>query len=155
MSKTKQPRQTRDAYFMAITKLVSTRSVCLRRKVGAILVVNKRIIATGYNGPPKGLEHCDVKGCIRDIQNIAHGEHQEICRGLHAEQNALIQSALSGSTCKGATIYITHQPCNVCAKMLINAEIVRIVYSGDYPDTHALEILAEAKIQLEKWEASA
>lgn len=146
-------RQSRDAYFMAIAKLVSTRSVCLRRSVGAVLVVDKHIIATGYNGPPKGLEHCDVKGCIREQLNIAHGEHQEICRGLHAEQNALIQTALSGSSCKGATIYITHQPCNVCAKMLINAEITRIVYNGEYPDKHALEIIKEANIQLDKQKA--
>lgn len=138
-----------DYYFIQIAKLVSERSTCLRRKVGAIIVKDKHIISTGYNGAPTGLVHCgDGIPCLRDKLKIPSGERQELCRGLHAEQNAVIQAALMGVSTKLATLYCTHQPCITCAKMLINAGIKRIVYIGDYPDELSLNILNEASIEL-------
>lgn len=145
-------RQSRDDYFMSIAQLVKTRSVCIRKQVGAVLVKDQHIIATGYNGPPKGLEHCVITGCIRKRLGIAHGTQQEVCRGLHAEQNALIQAALHGTPCGGSTIYITHSPCNVCVKMLINADVKRIFYCQRYPDDLGLKMLAEAGIEAIRWD---
>lgn len=144
-------RPTKDEYFMEIAFLVSKRSVCIRRKVGAVLVKDGHIIATGYNGPPKGIEHCSESTCIRNKLNIPHGKRHELCFGLHAEQNALIQSAVHGTPCIGATIYITTHPCIVCTKILINAEIERIVYVGDYPDELSRQMLDESKIKIEKF----
>lgn len=147
-------RPSRDTYFMQIAELVATRSVCLRRRVGAVMVSDQHIIATGYNGPPKGTPHCDVTGCIRQTLQIAHGKYQEVCRGLHAEQNALIQAALSGASCRNTILYVTHQPCNVCAKMLINAEIRKLIYKGSYPDKRAADLLYNSDIEVLKYEKS-
>lgn len=140
---------------MEIAHQVATRSTCLRRHVGAVIVRDKRILATGYNGPPRGLAHCDEVGCLRSERGIPSGERQEICRGLHAEQNAIIQAALHGVSVEGGTIYITHQPCITCAKMIINSGIVRAVCANTYPDEMARDMLAEADVALEVWESSA
>ena len=121
-------RPSWDEYFMEIAWLVSKRSTCLRRKVGAILVKDKRILATGYNGAPKGFKHCKEVGCIRQKLNVPSGERHELCRGLHAEQNAIIQAAVFGVSIRGSTMYITTFPCSVCAKMIVNAEIKEVIY---------------------------
>ena len=139
-------------YFLRIAQLVATRSTCLRRRVGAVIVREKRILATGYNGAPSSLRHCfEVPGgCLREARNIPSGERQELCRGLHAEQNAILQAAAFGVSLKGSEIYVTHQPCVTCAKMLMNAGIERVRFLGDYPDALSLEMLEEAKIHLER-----
>ncbi|WP_047267572.1 deoxycytidylate deaminase [Marinitoga sp. 1197] len=123
-----------DEYFMKIAFLVSERSSCTHRKVGAVIVKNKRILATGYNQPPSGFPHCDKINCIRDDLKIKSGEYQEICYGLHAEQNALMQAAKFGISTDGAYIYVTHQPCSICARLIINAGIKKVIYGGNYPD---------------------
>ncbi len=146
-------RPSWDEYFMEIALQVATRSTCLRREVGALVVRDKRILCTGYNGAPRGLEHCDALGCLREKLNIPSGQRQEICRGLHAEQNAIIQAALHGVSIEGSTIYITHQPCITCAKMIINSGIVRAVCASRYPDDLARGMLAEAGVLLEIWES--
>ena len=138
-----------DIYFLKIAKLVSERSTCLRRQVGAILVKDKRILTTGYNGAPSGIEHCLDRGCLREKLGIPSGERIEICRGVHAEQNALIQAAKFGISVNGATLYCTHKPCITCTKMLINAGIKRIVVLEDYPDPLSDEMLEEAGIKVE------
>lgn len=143
-------RPSWDSYFMEITTVVAGRSTCLRRKVGAVIVRDNRILTTGYNGAPAGMRHCLDTGCLRESQGIPSGERHELCRGLHAEQNALIQAALHGITIAGGTFYVTHQPCVLCAKMIANAGIKKIVYQGDYPDALALEMLAEAGIELKQ-----
>jgi dCMP deaminase len=142
-------RPSWDEYFMRIVAVVASRSSCLRRNVGALLVKDKRILATGYNGAPAGIAHCDEAGCERERLGVPSGERHEICRGLHAEQNAIIQAAVHGVPVGGATLYCTHHPCVVCAKMLINAGIKRIVLAHDYPDALAKSMLAEANIPLE------
>lgn len=142
-------RPSWDEYFIQLAHQVATRSTCLRRHVGAVIVRDKHILATGYNGAPSGLEHCDVVGCLREQMGIPSGRRQEICRGLHAEQNAIIQAALHGVSTNGAAIYVTHQPCITCAKMIINAGIVRIVSDSTYPDELARKMLREAGIPLE------
>jgi len=139
-----------DDYFLDIVGLVAKRSTCLRRCVGAALVRDRRILATGYNGAPSGLRHCLEIGCFREQNNIPSGERHELCRGLHAEQNAIIQAALHGVSVNGATFYCTNHPCTICAKMIINAGIVRIVVGGDYRDPLAEEMLAEAKIEVNR-----
>ncbi len=136
---------------MEIAKLVSTRSTCLRRQVGAVLVRNKHIISTGYNGVPRGLVHCSERGCLRQKLGIPSGQRHEICRGIHAEQNAIIQAALHGVSTEGAALFCTDQPCILCSKMLINAGITTVVFQGDYPDSLAKEMLMEADISLIKW----
>ena len=138
-----------DTYFMRITKLVATRSSCLRRCVGAVLVKDKRILATGYNGAPAGMAHCEEAGCLRDQLHIPSGERHELCRGLHAEQNAIIQAARQGTEIKDSTLYCTTAPCSLCAKMLINAGVTRIVYEGSYPDERAMAFFAEAGVKVE------
>ena len=140
-----------DEYFMEIADLVSSRSTCLRRRVGAVIVKDKRILSTGYNGAPTGLAHCSEVGCLRDKLKIPPGKNQELCRGLHAEQNSIIQAALSGTSISGATIYVTCQPCILCAKMLINSGIKKIVIKKGYPDKLAREILKEAKVEVVRW----
>jgi dCMP deaminase len=137
-----------DDYFLDIVELVAKRATCLRRRVGAALVRDRRILATGYNGAPSGLRHCLEIGCLREQNHIPSGERHELCRGLHAEQNAIIQAALHGVSVKGATLYCTNHPCIICAKMIINAGIVRIVVGGDYRDSLAEEMLTEAKIEV-------
>ena len=141
-------RPTWDEYFMEMAELAATRSSCLRRNVGAVIVKDNRAIATGYNGAPRGLKHCsELGGCLRQKMNIPSGERHELCRALHAEQNAIIQAACMGNSIEGATIYITHQPCVICSKMLINSGIKRIVVKEGYPDKMAEEILAEAGLK--------
>jgi len=135
-------------YFFQIAKLVATRSTCLRRQVGAVIVKDNRILSTGYNGTPTGIAHCLERGCIRTELNIPSGERHELCRGLHAEQNAIIQAAYHGVRINGADLYSTNQPCIICSKMLINAGIKKIYISDSYPDELAEEMLAEANIPL-------
>jgi len=140
-----------DSYFMQIAHLVATRSTCIRRRVGAVIVKDKRILSTGYNGVPSGLLHCLDIGCLRDKLKIPSGERQELCRGLHAEQNAIIQGAMYGVSLIGSVIYVTNQPCITCAKMLIQSGIIKIYYQGDYPDPLSLEMLDEAGIETIKF----
>ena len=141
-------RPSWDEYFMDIVRLVSRRSTCLRRSVGAVLVKDKRILATGYNGAPSGLRHCVEVGCLREKMNISSGERHELCRGLHAEQNAIIQSALYGVSLKDATLYSTNHPCVICAKMIINAGITCVYYDEGYRDKMAEEMLREAGVKV-------
>jgi len=143
-----KPRPSWDDYFLDMARVIASRSTCLRRSVGALLVRDKRILATGYNGAPTGLPHCEEVGCRRQELGIASGERQELCRGLHAEQNAIIQGALHGVSLRGATLYSTTQPCVICAKMLINAGVERVVYEGDYADALALEMMRDAGVEL-------
>ena len=133
---------------MRIAGEVAKRATCLRRHVGAVVVLDKRILATGYNGPPSGLPHCDEAGCLRDELNVPSGERHELCRGLHAEMNALLQGARHGVRMEGGTVYTTLAPCNLCAKMLINTGIVRVVASVDYPDEMGRAMLEQARVEL-------
>jgi dCMP deaminase len=146
----KAQRPSWDEYFIGIARLVSKRSTCLRRKVGAVIVKNRRILATGYNGTPTNIEHCEVTGCMRDRLNIPSGQRHELCRGLHAEQNSLLQASLYGISLEGSSLYCTNQPCVICVKMLINAGIKEIVVSDGYPDKLAEDFLKEAKIKIRK-----
>jgi len=139
---------------MGITRLVATRSTCKRRQVGAILVKNKRILATGYNGAPSGLPHCLDIGCLREQEHIPSGERHELCRGLHAEQNTIIQAAYYGTSVKGSTIYCTNLPCSICMKMIINAGINKIVYEEGYPDYLSEIIQKESKIKIQQYQPS-
>jgi dCMP deaminase len=139
-----------DSYFMEIARIVAKRSTCLRRNVGAVVVKDRRILSTGYNGAPMGLTHCLDSGCLRERLNIAPGERHELCRGLHAEQNAIIQAAYHGVCINGADIYSTHLPCAICAKMIINAGIMRVLYLDGYPDTLTIELVRESRIGLIK-----
>lgn len=136
---------------MQITELVASRSTCLRRQVGAVLVKEKNILATGYNGVPSGITHCDVVGCLRDQLQIPSGERHELCRGLHAEQNAIIQAARHGVNISGASLYCTDSPCIICSKMLINAGITSVIFARGYPDQLSLEMLAEAHIACQQF----
>ena len=143
-----------DDYFMEITRLVAKRSTCLRRHVGAIIVRDKRILATGYNGAPRGLPHCSETGCLREKMGIPSGQNQELCRGLHAEQNAIIQAALFGVSIEGAQLYSVTQPCITCAKMIINAGIERVVFEEPYPDPLAEQMLEEAGVEMIRIESA-
>ncbi len=138
-----------DQYFMSIAKLASTRSTCLRRKVGAVIVKNKRILSTGYNGAPRNLAHCLEVGCLREKMHIRSGERHELCRAIHAEQNAVIQSAVSGVSIEGADIYCTTFPCVLCSKIIINAGIRKIKVLEGYPDELSQQMLDEAGIEVE------
>ncbi|MDA7857910.1 dCMP deaminase family protein [bacterium] len=135
-------------YFMKITQVVAERSTCLRRKVGAVIVKEKRILATGYNGAVTGLAHCEDAGCLREELKVPAGQRQEICRGLHAEANALLFAAVEGTNMEGAVIYCTHQPCILCAKMIIQSGIRRVIFGGEYPDKLALDMFKEANVEL-------
>ncbi len=143
---TPQVRPSWDEYFMKLANEVATRTTCMRRAVGAVIVKDNRILATGYNGVPSGLKHCAVTGCLRQELGIPSGQRNEICRGLHAEQNAIIQAAKYGPLINGSKIYVNTQPCVVCAKMLINAGIEEIIYQNPYPDDLAMSLLEEAGI---------
>ena len=134
---------------MTIATDVSRRSTCLRRQVGAVLVVERRLLATGYNGAPSGVAHCDEVGCLREQMEVPSGQRHELCRGLHAEMNAIVQAARHGVCIEGATLYTTHHPCSMCAKMAINAGVRRIVCREDYPDDLGKELLREGKVRLE------
>jgi dCMP deaminase len=142
-----QQRPSWETYFMDITNLVAKRSTCLRRSVGAVLVKDKRILATGYNGAPSGIQHCIDIGCLREELNIASGERHELCRGIHAEQNAIIQAALHGVSIKNATLFCTNLPCSICAKMIVNAGIRTIYFQSGYTDTMSADMLKAAGIE--------
>lgn len=142
-------RPTWDEYFMEMAMVAAKRSTCLRRKVGAVIVKNKQILASGYNGTPMGLPHCEDVGCLREQLKVPSGKNHELCRGVHAEQNAICQAAFHGVSVKGATIYVTNQPCVVCTKMLINAGIERVVYANPYPDELAQEMMGESQMTIE------
>lgn len=137
-------------YFMRITYDVAERAICVKRKVGAIIVKDNHILSTGYNGAPKGFDHCTEKTCIRKQMNVESGQRHELCRGLHAEQNAIIQAAVHGVKIEGGAMYCTYQPCVICVKMMINAGITKLIYSGGYPDELAAEMLKESKIEVVK-----
>ena len=141
-------RPSWETYFMDITCLVANRSTCLRRAVGAVIVKDRRLLATGYNGAPSQVRHCKEVGCLREQMAVPSGERHELCRGIHAEQNAIIQAAYHGVSIKGADLYCTNQPCSICAKMIINAGIVRIIYQSGYADPLAIEMLNEAEVEL-------
>ncbi|MHB8110571.1 MAG: deoxycytidylate deaminase [Syntrophorhabdaceae bacterium] len=138
------------SYFMEIARIVSMRSTCLRRQVGAVIVKDKRILASGYNGAPSGLKHCMEVSCLRETMKIASGERHELCRGLHAEQNAIIQAAYHGVSINGADLYCTHLPCSICIKMLINAGIQKVYYEEGYPDDLSMNMINESRIIVTK-----
>jgi len=142
-------RPTIDEYFIRFAELASTRSTCIRRHVGAVLVRDKHILSTGYNGAPTGMPHCTPETCLRLRTGVKPGERHELCRGVHAEQNAIIQCALHGVSSRGATLYVTHSPCTICAKMLINAGISRVVIARPYPDEEGIRMLREAGIRVD------
>ena len=133
-------------YFMRMAELAAERSTCTRRKVGAVLVKDKRVLATGYNGAPKKIPHCEETGCLRKQLNIPSGQRHEICRGIHAEQNLIAQSAVHGVKTEGATVYCTNQPCIICAKLLINAGIKKIYYKKPYNDQFPMQILKQSNV---------
>ncbi len=139
-------RPDNDTYFMRMANLVASRSTCLRRQVGAVVVKEKRVLTTGYNGAPRGLRHCAEVGCIRQQTNVESGTRHELCRGVHAEQNAVIQAAYFGVSIKGASIYTTNFPCVLCTKILVNAGIVEIIYREDYIDPLSRDILNESGV---------
>jgi dCMP deaminase len=139
-------RPSWDEYFMDITRLVARRSTCMRRQVGAVMVKDKNILATGYNGTPTGITHCDVTGCLREQLKVPSGERHELCRGLHAEQNAIIQAARHGVNIENSDLYCTDSPCIICTKMLINAGIRKVVYLQGYADNLSMEMLSEAGV---------
>lgn len=141
-------RPSWDKYFMNIVDIVSSRSTCVRRKVGALIVKENRILSTGYNGAPMGCIHCEDIGCMRKELGVPSGERHELCRAIHAEQNAIVQAAYSGTSINMSTLYVTTQPCVLCAKMSINAGIKKIVFKGDYPDKLALDLLEEANVEI-------
>lgn len=142
-------RPSWDEYFMEMAALTATRSTCIRRHVGAVIVKDKHIIATGYNGAPRGIKHCEERGgCLREKLNVPSGQRHELCMALHAEQNAIIQAATLGQSVEDGTIYVTHQPCVICAKMIINAGINRIVVREGYPDQLSIDILGEAGLRI-------
>jgi len=143
-----EERPSWDEYFMMLANAVASRSTCIRRKVGAVIVKDKRILSTGYNGVPTGIAHCTQVGCLREQMGVPSGQRHEICRGLHAEQNAIIQAARYGVNISGSSIYINTQPCVVCAKMLINAGVTEIIYQNPYPDELSLKMLEEAGIRV-------
>lgn len=145
-------RPSWNEYFMDIVELVKTRSTCLRRQVGAIIVKDKRILATGYNGAPVGIRHCSEVGCLRQEKGVPSGERHELCRAIHAEQNAIVQAAMSGTSILGSTIYVSAQPCSLCAKMIINSGIKKIVFKGEYPDKLAMDMLKESGVRVVKYE---
>ena len=149
MANVKDDRPTWDEYFMEIADVIAKRSNCVSRKVGAVITVDNQIVSTGYNGAPKGLHHCvDAGGCLRKLNKIESGTRQEICRAAHAEQNAIISAAVKGVSVKGGTLYTNTYPCSICTRMIINAEIKRIVYDSDYSDPLSKEMLDESGIKI-------
>ena len=144
-------RPSWDEYFMDMAFLVATRSSCLRRSVGAIIVKDNRVLTTGYNGVPSNVTHCEVNGCLREQMNVPSGERPDIGRGLHAEQNAIIQASLYGVSIAGATLYCTTKPCSICIKMIMAAKIVRVVYHDDYMDPLTDELIKEFPIEMVKY----
>ncbi|OGI06325.1 MAG: cytidine deaminase [Candidatus Margulisbacteria bacterium GWF2_35_9] len=147
-----QRRPTWDTYFMNIAHVIASRSTCLKRQVGSLIVKDEQILATGYNGAPRGMKHATEVGCLREQLQVASGTHHELCRGLHAEQNAIIQAARSGVNVEGSTLYCTYMPCVICSKMIINAGIKKIVFNGYYPDELAVQMLNESGIEISLYE---
>jgi dCMP deaminase len=145
-------RPSWDEYFVSIARHVAERSTCLRRHTGAVLVKDKRILSTGYNGAPSRLAHCEEAGCLREQMSVPSGSNHELCRGIHAEQNAVVQAARHGIAIDGATLYSTHQPCVLCAKILVNAGVAEVVYAQPYPDALAEEMLAESGVVVRAFE---
>ena len=145
----KSARPDSDEYFLKIASVVAERSTCRRHHVGAVAVKDKHILATGYNGAPSGFKDCLELGCLRDEMNIPSGTRQEICRGIHAEQNVIIQATLHGVSLEGSTIYATHTPCVLCSKMLVNARIKRYVSFGKYDDNAFVDLFKEAGIEID------
>lgn len=143
-------RPSWDEYFMQITELVSCRSTCIRRRVGAVVVKGRHILATGYNGAPSGIRHCIETGCLREQMDVPAGQRHEICRGLHAEQNAIIQAAAHGVSIDGADLYTTTMPCIICTKMILNSGIARVYYIEGYPDDLTKSFFEEAGIPLKQ-----
>lgn len=141
-----------DNYFINMAFLASSRSTCIRRKVGAILVIDNHVLSSGYNGVPIHLPHCGDIGCLREKEKIPSGERHELCRGAHAEQNAITQAAVNGVSIKYSTLYCTHFPCSICSKMIINSKILKIVYKEGYPDDLGMDLLKGANIKLLKLE---
>lgn len=148
-TKSDRQRPSIDEYFIKFADLAATRSTCIRRQVGAVLVRDKHILSTGYNGAPTGIDHCTPESCLRLKSGVKPGERHELCRGVHAEQNAIIQCALHGASSRGATLYVTDSPCTICAKMLINAGIIRVVVKRPYPDKDGVNMLMESGIQVD------
>ena len=148
IKQTSRQRPSWESYFLEITRLVASRSTCLRRQVGALVVKEKRILSTGYNGAPRGLPHCLDVGCLREHYRIPPGERHELCRGIHAEQNAIIQAATSGVSIEGGILYSTHHPCSLCIKMILNAGIVKIYYEEGYPDELAKALAKEGCMEI-------
>ncbi len=144
-------RPSWEQYFMDIARLVASRSTCLRRQVGAVIVKDKNVLATGYNGTPSGITHCSETGCLREQLKIPSGERHELCRGLHAEQNVIVQAAKHGINIEGSTLYCTNSPCIICSKMIINAGIKEIVYLDGYPDILSKDILSESGIEFRNY----
>jgi len=142
-----------DNYFLLIAAVAASRSTCLRRKVGAVLVRDQQILSTGYNGAPRNSAHCDERGCVRERLCIPSGERHEICRGSHAEINAVAQAAAAGTATQGSMLYCTHEPCAYCAKALINAGCERVVFMYPYPDSFARELLLEAGVEIVEFSA--
>ncbi|OLN33945.1 deoxycytidylate deaminase [Desulfosporosinus metallidurans] len=147
---TRGKRPSWDSYFMQMAHVVAGRSTCLRRQVGSVIVKDKQILSTGYNGSPSGLQHCDEVGCLRQSLGVPSGERHEICRAVHAEQNALVQAAKHGVAIRGADLYVTHQPCALCTKLLINVGVKRVVYVHSYPDQLAVDMAREAGLEFEQ-----
>lgn len=145
-------RKSKDVYFCEIADLVSSRSTCLRNQVGAVIVKESQILSTGYNGAPKGLKHCEDVGCMRDELGVKPGERHELCRGLHAEQNAVVQAAYHGVSVNGAKIFCTTKPCSICTKILINAGIKEIVYIEEYEDKLAAQLIEESGLKMRQVE---
>lgn len=143
-------RPSWDRYFMDIAELVARRSTCTRRSVGAVIVKDKRVLTTGYNGAPSHIRHCIEVGCLREKMNVASGERHELCRGIHAEQNAIIQAAFHGVSIEGAVLFCTNLPCSICAKMIINAGIRKIYYASGYADMLSEDMLNEAAVEVIK-----
>ncbi len=149
MARVEDKRPSWDEYFMEMAELTAKRSTCLRRQVGAVIVKDRHIIATGYNGAPRNVPHCaELGGCLREEMKVPSGERHELCRALHAEQNAIIQAATLGQSIEDSSIYITNQPCSICAKMIINAGINRIIVREGYPDKLAVDILDQAGLKV-------
>lgn len=141
-------RKSWDEYFMGIVELVKERSTCMRRQVGALIVKDKRILSTGYNGAPMAVPHCEETGCLRIQMGIPSGTRHELCRAVHAEQNAIVQAAYHGISLKDSTLYVTDSPCVICAKLAINAGITKVIYKGNYPDELSKKLLSEAGVRV-------
>ena len=147
----KYNRPSFDEVFMTIARIWEKRATCLRRKVGAVVAIENNTISTGYNGAPRGTKHCAEIGCLRQKLKIPSGQRLELCRAVHAEQNAILNAARYGKSVNGATLYVTTSPCSICAKEIINSGIIRIVYDGDYPNPIAMKMLKEARIKVERY----